>query len=407
MKLLRVWMLLPLWLATCQGLPAPVETGMPLAGSPAGTETAASRAAPTRAAHAPSDAGAPGWIPHTIRVDGAAVALAELDHDGLPDLVSAGEPELTIWRGDGQGGFTALSRVPGGEQPVDFALVDLNSDGQVDIVAANHDTHYLTILLGDGVGSFLPAPNSPLRIDVQPHPHAVRAADFDQDGLLDLVVDHRDREGLLVLRGLGGGRFERPGQVFGVGGDPYRGMAVGDLNGDGKPDLVTPNPAEIGVLLNASQVELAFKLAGPVEAESPFAVDLGDFNGDGRLDLVAASDEGSDRVALFWGDGLGGFTPAGNAPFRFAPGAKKIAVGDWNGDGLDDAAISSYQSSQIFLIYGGEGQLTTGRLPAGNHPWGLAAADLNQDGRDDLVVGDDTDRAAFIFVNHDAGHNSR
>jgi hypothetical protein len=338
------------------------------------------------------------FVRRVIRVESAAVAAADFDKDGNQDLVSAGEPQLTIFRGDGEGNLISFSQVQGGENPVDFALADLDEDDNVDIVIANHDTDYLTILLGNGHGEFQPAPNSPLRTIVRPHPHAVQAADLDGDGHMDLIIDHREAEGLLILRGLGQGRFELPGSIVEVGGDPYRGMAVGDINGDGKLDLVTPNPTEVGVLLNTSSEQISFTQMSPVEADAPFAVELGDFNGDNKPDLMVASDEGSELVELFFGNGHGEFEKADESPFHFAPGGKKIAVGDFNGDGIEDAVVSSYQSVEVLVLMGDPGSIRSGYFQGDKNPWGLAVADFNEDGRDDLVIADDTSGRAMVYL---------
>jgi hypothetical protein len=257
--------------------------------------------------------------PVRIHVGAAAVAAGDLDGDGHVDLVGGGEPRLVLFRGDGTGALVRSGDVAGGRQPTDFALADLDGDGDVDLAIANHETDHLTLLLGDGRGAFEPAPSSPLAIDVRPHPHAVVAADLDRDGHVDLLVDHRDAGGVRVLRGTGGGRFAR-GAVVDVGGDPYRGMALGDLDGDGRLDLVTPNPRAVGVLLNASDEDgIAFTPLATVDADAPFAVALADLDGDGRLDLVAAS-EGSALVEVFLGDGRGGFRAAEGPPLHSAPG---------------------------------------------------------------------------------------
>jgi hypothetical protein len=178
-------------------------------------------------------------------------------------------------------------------------------------------------------------------------------------------------------------------------------MAVGDIAGDGSLARVTPPPREVGVLLFVSSDRIAVAHASPVAAAAPFAVELGDFNGDDRLDLVVASDEGSPLIELFHGDGRGGFVEAGDSPFHLAPGGKKIAVGDFNGDGFDDAAVSSYQSSGVLVLFGGRGSARTGYLPGGEHPWHLAVADWNGDGKDDLVISDDADGRATVYLSLD------
>lgn len=338
------------------------------------------------------------FVRRNIPLELATVAIADFNNDGNQDMVGAGESQLTIFAGNGEGDLISISHVHGGKNPVDFAITDLNEDGNLDIIVANHDTDHLTILLGNGLGEFQPAPNSPLRIIVRPHPHAVRAVDINQDGHMDLIIDHRDAEGLLILRGLGQGKFDLPGIIVKAGGDPYRGMAVGDVNSDGKPDLVTPNPTEVGILINTSNEQISFVQTSLVTADAPFAVELGDFNGDNMLDLIVASDEGSQLVELFLGNGHGDFEEADVSPFHSAPGGKKIAVGDFNGDGIGDAAVSSYQSADVFVLLGGTELIRTGYLPGDKHPWGLAVADLNRDGLDDLVIGDDTTHRALVYL---------
>ena len=179
-----------------------------------------------------------------IPVEGVWVAAADVNNDGNLDIVGGGDPMLTIFLGDGAGKFSEYSQIPGGQQPDHFVLADLDEDGNIDIIAANHETDHLTILLGKGDGTFQPSSISPLRITVSPHPHEVRAADLDGDGHIDLIVDDRNAPGYLILRGLGDGNFEMPGTLIVVGGDPYRGMALGDLDGDGDLDLVSPEPGQ-------------------------------------------------------------------------------------------------------------------------------------------------------------------
>ncbi len=328
-----------------------------------------------------------------------ALAVADLDQDGHLDLVIANlaEDSLVVFRGNGRGSFTRLGSSPAGANPTDLVAADINEDGAIDLVVANHETSYLTLLIGDGYGGFRPDANSPLTIDVDPHPHAVGVEDIDGDGHVDLVVDDRTRRGLVVLRGLGDGAFETSGTLIEVGGDPYRGFAIGDLNGDGRLDLVTPNPKEVGVLVGTGSESIVFHRASPLPNSSPFAVAIADINGDGFPDVIASSERGGSHVRVFLGDGHVVFREADDSPFRMTSGAKDITVGDVNGDGVEDVLISSWSSDVLFVL-GGAATLRAVRLPGFENPWGLAIGDLNEDGRDDFVIADGVDSKIRIYT---------
>jgi hypothetical protein len=334
----------------------------------------------------------------TIEVEGATVAIVDVNGDEKLDLLSAGQ-RLTVAIGDGSGGLRQADQTAAGEQPTDLSFADVNDDERVDIVIANHDVHYVTVLIGDGSGGFAPAEHSPISVDVDPHPHAASVVDIDRDGRADLLIDHsprgapdpglrREAGGVLVRRGLGEGRFADPGTVFESGGVPYRGFAVGDIDGDGRPDVVTPHGRSVGVLLNTSEPgNVSFRRGDSVRAASPFGVELADLNGDRNLDLVVAAGEESDRVEVFLGDGRGGFAAAAGSPARLARGGKAIAVGDFNGDGHADAVVAAYRSSSVLIVLGGREVIQTVSIPGGHeHPWGVATGDLNGDGADDFVI---------------------
>jgi len=333
----------------------------------------------------------------------SSMTMADVNSDGHMDLVVANEShnEVVVFLGDGSGALNKASRTEAGENPTSVDAGDINGDGYVDLVIANHETAYITLLLGDGKGNFQPASNSPYGIPVDPHPHFIRIADMDQDGSLDLVVDHRGSGGLLILKGLGDGGFASPPQLVHGGGDPYRGFAVEDLNGDQRPDFVTPNPREVGITLSSGATGLTFAPTFTLSSHSPFAVGVSDMNGDGEVDIIAASAEGRDPVQVFLAQN--GTYIQDSAPLRFsmASGAKQIITGDINGDQYGDVIVGSW-NSDVLVVQGAEDDFLMTQLEASGAPWGMAIGDLNNDGSDDFVIGDgETERIKVYITTRD------
>lgn len=318
-------------------------------------------------------------------------ATADFDGDGVPEIVVPGEGAVSVFAFV-DGAFQLSQRVPAGAGAEELDLADLNGDGRIDVVVANHDTDHLTLLYADPAGAFAQPANSPLRIPVDPHPHIVRALDVYGDGLVDLVVDDRNGHGLRYLEGDGRGGFRAAG-LIGVGGDPYRGFAAADLNGDGRPDFVTPNPDRVAVVLGG---ESGYQRAADVPATAPFAVALADLDGDGLHDLVVADDGRRSEVRVFLGDGKGGFRPFGSAE-RMARGGKDVVTGDIDGDGRDDALVSGWNSELLAVFATPQGPRYE-RLPAKGNPWGMAIADFNGDQRGDLVIADGNRAAMRVYL---------
>jgi hypothetical protein len=135
-----------------------------------------------------------------------------------------------------------------------------------------------------------------------------------------------------------------------------------------------------------------------LDAESPFGVRLADFNGDDYLDLLSVSGEDASTIQLLAGDGRGGFSEMAVWNPSGMRGAKNAAIGDFNGDGMADAVIACYRSSDIVIVLGGRDSFQTTSIPGGLHPWGLATADFNGDGADDLVVANDGSPEGVVYL---------
>jgi hypothetical protein len=299
-----------------------------------------------------------------------SVEIADFNGDGKPDLVVANERgnDVTVLLGDGKGGFSQAqgSPFPAGHNPNDIAVGDFNRDGKLDLAFANHEEKHLTLLLGDGRGGFRPASNSPFPVEVKPHTHGVAAGDLNGDGNLDLVTDSWGTDQVEVLSGDGKGAFTVPGSFFAVGKHPYQRVRVADVNGDGGADLITTNLEgdNVTVLLSDGRGGLKPSAGSPFRCgDSPFNFAVGDVNADGKPDLAivnspsSTSDRrGKDGLTVLLGDGAGGFAMMAGSPLATGRIPNIAAVGDVNGDGIADVAVSSPDGDNVTVfLMGGKG----------------------------------------------------
>jgi hypothetical protein len=347
-------------------------------------------------------AAAPGDRRFAVGTSPGSVAIADFNGDGKLDIVTANEVsgDASVLLGDGNGGFLPApgSPFPAGHDPNDLAVGDFNRDGRLDLAFANHETQQLTVLLGDGRGGFAPAPHSPVTVAVRPHPHGIATGDFNGDGNLDLVIDSWAEDRLELLFGDGRGGFTTPGTYVAVGRHPYQRVRAADLNGDGRADIVSPNLEgdNVTILLGDGRGGFRQPPGSPFPCgDSPFNVAIGDVNGDGIPDLAivnspssTADRSGRDGLTILIGDGRGGFTKMPGSPFPTAPRPNMVAIGDINGDGVADVVVSNPDSDTItiFLMSRNGSVAARSTLTVPGHPKGLALRDLNGDGKADIVV---------------------
>ena len=317
-----------------------------------------------------------------------SIAVGDFNGDGILDLATAnnGGSTVTILLGNGNGTFTANGTVPlTGTIPYSIAAGDFDGDGKLDLAVADAQSNNVTILLGNGNGTFTAQATSP---STGTHPFSIVVGDFNGDGIPDLAVANNASDNVTILLGKGDGTFTAQAISPSTGSSPYA-IAVGDFNGDGIPDLAVANQNSNNVTILLGNGDGTFTPApqSPTTGSFPTSIAVGDFNGDGKLDL-AVGNVNSNNLTILLGNGDGTFTTEATSP---STGGSPyfIAVGDFNGDGIPDLAVSNYTSNNLTILLGkGDGTFTAQATnPAtGSGPISIALGDFNGDGIPDLAV---------------------
>jgi hypothetical protein len=186
------------------------------------------------------------------------------------------------------------------------------------------------------------------------------------------------------------------------------GPAIGDFNGDGRPDYAVPtNAGPVAILLGAGNG--TFTNGTTINTTSPFeptSVVVGDFNGDGKQDLAVLSGAGTGSVNIYLGNGNGTFQAAKNYPVAASTSASRLlAVGDFNRDGIQDLVATNSSLNQVAIILGiGDGSFQApSYYPVGAAPWNVVVGDLNQDGFLDLAVASDGSGSVSVLQGNGDG----
>jgi len=352
------------------------------------------------------------------------IAVGDFNNDGNQDLAVdvTGFDMVAIFLGDGKGGFTLKGHYQTDTLPKGLAAGDMNGDGNKDLVSCTAWGYTMQLLLADGIGGF----SSALTLKGDGGPTRLVLKDFDNDGNLDIAVNAPDEAKIIIYFGDGNGNFTIPAteiKRYPKAGD----LDAGDFNGDKNLDIVVltdtgnkPGSAHVAVLLgdgNGGFTQSAFL---PVTS-SPSSVQVADLNGDGKLDLVVAGAEPGNLegnfITTFLGDGAGNFTQKQNIPLGPGNLKGKIAIGDFNEDGIPDVAYpvtsnsSTTHSTTVLIFFGhndgtghGDGTLVAGpSVTVGKEPHTVVTADFNKDNHLDLAVTNRTDGTVSICLGNGDG----
>jgi hypothetical protein len=333
-------------------------------------------------------------IPFELTGDSRSVAVGDLDGDGILDLAVANrDSTLSVFRGAGDGTFGPRAQVAAGQPTLAVAIADLNGDGRLDLVAATNDntTGAVAMCPGHGDGTFGPH----ALLVSGPQFSFVACADVNEDGWPDVVAAAAIGPpgfpgSLWLLPSRGGGTFGPAAQI--ASGWPTF-VAIGDLNRDGHDDLAVCDFGDmssgwVDVLLGLG--DGMFEASVRVRPEGPaISVAIGDLNRDGWPDLVLGPGEhwhsGTHRISVCLNDGEGGF--AATAPLELGQWvyASSVAVADLDVDGRLDIVVGDWTTPCLGFLGKGDGTFwgvaTFG--PGGTSQ--VVAADVDRDALPDLV----------------------
>ncbi|HXC03647.1 MAG TPA: FG-GAP-like repeat-containing protein, partial [Bacteroidia bacterium] len=297
------------------------------------------------------------------------IVTSDFNGDGFLDLATADYygGTMTIFLGAGDGTFTLSSTpITGESHPYFVCLGDFNGDGKTDIAEVNESTNRVYIMLGQGNGTFVQATGSP--ISVGHGPYCVSAGDFNKDGILDLVTANGAENDLTILLGNGDGTFSASASSpIPVGSDP-RQTTLADFNGDGKLDMAVTNlnGASMSILLGDGAGGFTNASGSPyTTGVLPYWTTAADFDMNGTIDLIATN-AADNTLSIYSGNGNGTFQAAVVIPNAGDPHGI-VSASDFNGDGKLDVAVTNFATASVNVLL---------NQSAVTPPWGCGTDDL-------------------------------
>jgi hypothetical protein len=319
-----------------------------------------------------------------------SIVTADFNGDTKLDLAVAnqGSNTVSILLGNGNGTFQSRVDYATGIASSVLTTGDFNGDGNIDLVTSNHTSGTVSVLLGNGDGTF----GGHVDYAAGPDPLGITAGDFNGDGKLDLAAaEFFGSNTVAILLGNGDGSFQSPVQ-YPVGNIPEQ-VATGDFNGDGRLDLAVSDEdccaysvKKVSILLGNGDGTFQPHVDYTAGA-GPNGVAVADFNADGKLDL-AVSNLSANTISILLGNGDGTFQPHVDYATPTQGGFGVVVTGDFNGDGQLDLVDTNDLSDTISMLIGNGDGTFQPRVDyaTGAGPAGVAVGDFNGDGRLDLAT---------------------